>query len=86
MNLGIVRYIISWVLKFEAAFLLLPSLTGFIYLEWKDALVYLGVALLCFLVGFTLGIKKPKHRELYTREGFASVALSWTIMSLFGAL
>lgn len=86
MNFPVVVYIISWILKFEAAFLLLPCLTGLIYKEYNEAAVYFGVALLCFLTGLLLGWKKPTRKELYTREGFASVALSWLIMSLFGAL
>lgn len=86
MNFPIVRYIISWILRFEAAFLLLPGLTGLIYREWKEALSYFGVALLCFLTGFLISHRKPSRKDLYTREGFACVALSWTVMSLFGAL
>ncbi len=86
MNFPIVIYVISWVLKFEAAFLLLPALTGVICREYKDAAVYLGVAVLCYIVGCILGHKKPLRKELYTREGFVAVALSWIFMSLFGAL
>ncbi len=86
MNFPIVIYIISWILKFEAAFLLLPALTGVLCKEYKEAAVYLGVSVLCFLIGLFLGRKKPVRKELYTREGFVAVALSWICMSLFGAL
>lgn len=86
MNFSIVIYIIGWILEFEAAFLLLPSLTGVLYGEYRPALTYLAVALLCLLLGVLLKRKKPATFELYTREGFATVALSWFVMSLFGAL
>lgn len=86
MNFAIVRYIIGCILEFEAAFLLLPTLVGLIYGETKAAISYVVTALVCFLLGAVLRHFKPKHSELYTREGFASVALSWLIMSIFGAI
>lgn len=85
MNFAIVRYIIGWILGFEAAFLLLPALVGGIYGEKRACLAFLATALVCFLCGFLLRRKHPKHSELYTREGFVSVALSWIVMSIFGA-
>lgn len=86
MNFAVVRYIIGFLLQFESAFLLLPALVGVIYHEKTAALVYLLTALLCFTVGYALRFKRPKQRELYIREGFATVALGWLILSLFGAI
>ena len=42
--------------------------------------------MLCFLIGKLLSRKRPSPFELYTREGFAVVALGWLILSMFGAL
>ncbi len=86
MNFGIVRYIIGFLLQFEAAFLLLPALVGALYHEKKSVICYLLSALLCFVAGYALKGKRPKQRELYLREGFASVALGWFTLSLFGAI
>lgn len=86
MNMGIVLYILGWILQFEAGFLLLPTLVGFVYQEHTPALIYLSIALVCLVLGFLLRHKRPAQFVLYTREGFATVALSWTVMSLFGAL
>lgn len=86
MNFGIVRYILGWIMKFEAVFLLLPSLVGFLYREYQDGLAYLATAALCLTAGILLSLKKPAHFQLYTREGFASVALGWILLSAFGAL
>jgi len=86
MNFAIVRYIIGWILQFEAAFLLLPALTGAIYHEAREVLAFLITALLCFVVGLSLRIRKPKGMDLYVREGFASVSLGWLVLSLFGAI
>lgn len=86
MNFGIVFYIISWILRFEAAFLLLPCIVGLCYGEFRASLSFLGTALLCFLVGSILGLKKNKRTQLYTRDGFLIVALSWIVISLFGCI
>lgn len=85
MNLSLVLYIIGSILQFEAGFMLLPSITGLIYGEYTEALTYLGVAVLCLLCGFALKLAKPKNRDLYMRDGFAAVALSWIFISAFGA-
>ncbi|MDR0949134.1 MAG: TrkH family potassium uptake protein [Lachnospiraceae bacterium] len=85
MNLAVIRYILSWILRFEAAFLLLPGLVGLIYGE-DSAISYPATALLCLAVSFIIAIRKPVVTELYAREGFLTVALSWIVMSAFGAL
>ena len=86
MNFGIVKYILSWILRFEAAFLLLPMIVGLLYQDIRDALAYLATALLCVGASFLLSRKKPVNSQLYTREGFTSVALGWIVLSIFGAL
>lgn len=85
MNHKIIRYILGCVLSFEGCFLLLPCFVGIIYHE-KVGLAYLIVSLICFLIGFILMRKKPQSSKLFTREGFLTVALSWIILSIFGAL
>ena len=85
MNYSIVLYILGCVLKFESAFLVLPALVGLIYRE-HASVSYLAVAVLCLILGVLLTHKKPRSTNLYTREGFVAVALSWIIMSIFGAI
>lgn len=85
MNYSIVLYILGCVLKFESAFLVLPALVGLIYRE-HASVSYLAVAVLCLTLGVLLTHKKPRSKNLYTREGFVAVALSWIIMSIFGAI
>lgn len=86
MNFAIVRYIIGVILQFEALFLLLPALVGIIYKEPTAVVSYLATALLCAVFGFLMRFRRPKHFELYLREGFATVALGWLILSIFGAI
>lgn len=85
MNYSIVLYILGCVLKFESAFLVLPALVGLIYRE-HASVSYLAVAVLCLILGVLLTHKKPRSTNLYTGEGFVAVALSWIIMSIFGAI
>ena len=85
MNYSIIRYIIGWVLVLEAIFLLLPSLVALIYQE-KCGVAFIVTAVLCAVIGILLTARKPKNKNYYAREGFVIVALSWIVMSLFGAL
>jgi trk system potassium uptake protein TrkH len=86
MNFSVVINIIGWILEFEAAFLTLPALIGIIYREYYPMLAFLATSLICLIIGALLKKVKPKRSELYTREGFATVALSWIAMSILGAL
>ena len=85
MNYSIILYILGCVLKFESAFLLLPAIVGFVYLE-TEAFAYLISAALCFAFGILLSYKKPVSANLFIKEGFVTVAASWVIMSIFGAI
>jgi trk system potassium uptake protein TrkH len=85
MNKSIVRYVLGSVMKLEGILLLLPALTGLIYLE-IEGLVYLMVGALATLLGFLLTIKRPKDFVFYLKEGCVSTALSWILLSLVGCL
>lgn len=85
MNHKIIKYILGCVLAFEGCFLLLPCFVGIIYHE-RVGMAYLIISLVCFLIGFFLMRKKPKSSKLFMREGFLTVALSWIVLSIFGAL
>ncbi|MDD3361030.1 MAG: TrkH family potassium uptake protein [Hespellia sp.] len=85
MNIRMVRFILGWVLRFESIFLCLPILVAVIYGE-RQGIAYVIVALLCLLLSWLCTLKKPEMNRLCARDGFASVALSWIVMSAFGAL
>ncbi len=85
MNYSMIIFILGHLLRYEAVFMVLPTVTGFIYSE-KEAYAFLGVALLTFFLGTVLTCKQPKTKQLYTRDGSVTVALGWIVLSLFGAL
>ncbi len=85
MNFRIVTYVLGWALNIEAVSMLLPFLCALIYDEPKKW-VFLLCALLCAVIGTPLVLAGPKNKAMYAKEGFASVALSWIVISLFGAI
>lgn len=85
MNYGVVIYILGWLLKAEAGFMLFPFAVGLIYGE-TTAWSYLITAGISLLAGILLSLKKPKSGGLYLKEGFFVVALGWIFMSVFAAL
>lgn len=87
MNYIMITYTLGWILIFEAGFMLVPLITAAVYAEGKAAICFGISMILCILIGGLLAfVKKPVHKRLYSREGFVIVALSWIVMSLFGAL
>ncbi|MBR3484244.1 MAG: TrkH family potassium uptake protein [Lachnospiraceae bacterium] len=85
MNYGVVFYILGWILKSEAIFLMFPFVVGLIYGE-NQGFSFLITAGICLVCGVLLNLKKPKKGGLFLKEGYFVVALGWIIMSLFGAL
>lgn len=85
MNSSMIRYILGYVLKLEAVFMLLPCLVSVIYRE-NEGLYYLGVSLVCALIGFIMSHRKPQNNVFYLKEGCVATALSWIFLSFFGCL
>ncbi|MBQ8304908.1 MAG: TrkH family potassium uptake protein [Blautia sp.] len=85
MNYSIIAYLIGWLLKLEAGLMLLPCLTALIYRE-KNGLAFVITIVICLAVGIPLTLKKPQKKAFYMREGYVTVALSWIVLSMAGAL
>ncbi len=85
MNTALIAYILGWILRVEALFLLLPFLVCVCFSEGQ-CWAYLGVSALCLAAGFGLSFRKPREMSFYAKEGFVTTALSWIVMSLFGCL
>ena len=85
MNFGIISYVLGWVLNIEAVCMLLPFICSVIYnepMKW----VFPVCAFLCAVIGIPLILITSKQKTMYAKEGFVSVALSWIVISIFGAL
>lgn len=81
-----VRYSLGHILLFECAFLLVPLITSLIYSEYATVIGTLITMAICLALGLLLGMKKPENTSVYTKDGFAIVALSWIALPAFGAL
>lgn len=85
MNIGMIIYFLGWVLGIEGVLMILPCVIAVIYGE-MNGFYFLGMGIFCGIGGWLLAHKKPKSTVFYAREGFVSVALSWIVLSIFGAL
>ena len=85
MNYKSIRYVLSWVLKIEAFCMILPLICAIIYSEHNVG-IWLFTIAMCFSCGILLCIKPPQNKTMYAKDGFVAVALSWIVLSIFGAL
>ena len=85
MNYKRIFHTLGLVLCCEAGCMLLPLICAIIYKEtvWSDFFVCIA---LCLAAGIILAMQNSKNKEIYAKEGFIIVALSWIIMSVFGAM
>lgn len=85
MNKKVIIYLMGWILNIEAAFMLLPCITALIYKE-TGGYWFLAVMAVCGSIGFIFTRKKPENMVFFAKEGFVTVALSWIVLSFFGAM
>ena len=85
MNRKLIAKIIGLILLIEAA-CLLPPFAAALLTRGSDIRSFVLSILLCGAVGGALSLIKPEKKRFQTRDGFASVALCWIALSLFGAL
>ena len=84
MNIRIILYTLGWVLNLEAAAMILPLICSLCYGE--SPVPFLISIALTAVLGIAFTVKKPKNISMYSREGYTSVALSWVVLSIMGAL
>lgn len=85
MNYRSISFILGCILTIEGVFLLMPLVVAILYGE-SQVYSFLLSVLICLAIGTVLIFLRPKKLVFNVREGFATVALSWILMSLFGCL
>ncbi len=85
MNTKMIKYILGRMILMEGLLMLLPALTGVIYKE-HETFVYVLMSILLLIIGYACSFKKPYNARIFAKEGFVIVALSWIVLSIFGAL
>lgn len=87
MNKDIVRYVTGRILMVVAGLMFFPIVVSLIYREpIRYLLSFLFTAILMVGIGFSFSRTKMNTHKLYAKEGFIIVALSWILVSAFGAL
>ena len=85
MNYRMVSYIIGQIVRVEGILMIPPLVVSLIYGEDAFA-AFLLPAVISVIVGTLLTIRKPSNTDIFAKEGFVTVGLSWIVLSLIGAL
>ncbi len=86
MNFRMIVHIIGHIIKIEGLLFLVPVITAIVYNEATQGRVYSVIGAALFVFGFLITRKKPKNTILYLKEGCVTTALSWILLSVFGAI
>ena len=85
MNYRMVSYIIGQIVRVEGI-LMIPSLVVSVIYGESAFAAFLIPIVLSVAAGTLLTIKKPSNPDIFAKEGFVTVGLSWIVLSLIGAL
>lgn len=86
MNYKVILHTLGLVLNIEGACMALPLICALCYNDTESFKIYLMCMLLCILVGSLLTLIKSKNKNIYSKEGFVIAALTWIVISMFGAI
>lgn len=86
MNYKMIKRILGYVMFIEAFCMTLPLICSFVYREPHAFPVWMLCIVICVALGVLLTVGKPKSKQVFAKEGFVTVALSWIVISLFGAV
>ena len=84
MNYKLLGNFLGLVLLIEAGLLVFPLLVALIYRE--NTVPYLITIAILIAVAIPTRLIKPANKRFYAKDGFVCVALSWILLSAFGAL
>ena len=85
MNFKLVAHTLGRVISFEAICMVLSLICSILTGDGQYTAFLISIAI-CLIVGISLSLIKPKEKRLFSRDGFATVALSWLALSIFGSL
>ena len=86
MNYNMIAYLLGNILHIEGVLLSVPVAVAFFYREEYSATSFIASAVVCLIAGAVLQSREPEDKRIYGREGFVVAALSWIVMSFFGAI
>ena len=86
MNYRMIFNIIGKVLCIVAIFMLPALIISLCLHESAGTVAFLITMALCAAIGLPMAFLKPKHADIFAREGLVTVGLAWIFVSLLGAL
>ncbi len=86
MNKKLTLKYLGYLMVIEGAFMIPAMLIALIRTETPATFGFAGTIAALMLLGGPLILLKPKNQTLYAKDGFFIVALSWIVLSVFGAL
>ena len=86
MNYKMIAYVLGSLLRIEGLLMAIPMVLSFVYGEEPSRNAFMITILVCWVLGTLIRYREPENKSIYGREGFVVVALSWIVMSLFGAM
>lgn len=85
MNKKMIIFTLGKLLQITGLLMYIPVLVAIIYRE-TEGISFAILGALIFGLGTIISFKHPAKKNIYAREGFVIVALSWILISIFGAL
>ena len=84
MNYRIISKVLGRVMAVLAALMIPPIIAALYYGE--EIYYFVATMAISGALAVLLSLPRLKYRDFYAREGFVSVALSWLLISMVGAL
>ena len=85
MNKKMFVFTIGKLLTITGLLMFMPVIVSLIYQE-TEGVYYAILGIIMLALGILISRKAPRKKNIYAREGFAIVALSWLLISLLGAI
>ncbi len=85
MNIRLVLKLNGYILLFDALAMLLPVMISLYYQE-STGFAFAPAIAISLAIGLPLIMLKTRNKELYAREGLATVAVAWLVISVVGGL
>lgn len=86
MNYKMIFKSLGYVLLTEGVMLILPLIVALIYSDFNVMLPIIATIAVLLFFGFSFISIKIKNTVIFAKDGFIIVALSWILVSLFGAI
>lgn len=85
MNYKMILKVLGDVLLCEGLILIIPFIVSIYYKDGDSNAFFISI-ITTLIFGLILKLIKVKDKDMYAKEGFVIVGLSWIIISIFGAL